>query len=375
MDLAKAFDTVSVPILVKKLELVGIRDNALRLLQDYLTGRTQRTKVGDVISDEETITYGVPQGSVLGPSLFLVYVNDLCNLNLDHGSIFSYADDTALIFVGKDWEQVRNYAEKGLRVVTSWLQDNLLSLNVEKTKYITFTNSRVDAPNLNIRTHANCSTSICNCPVLERVRNIRYLGVTLDSKMTWKPHIHTLSSRVRKLIYIFKHLREVADRKLIFDVYNALCRSILTYCNTSWGGASGNHMLTLERAQRAVLKVATYKPFRFPTTELYNDCRVLTVRQLFVAKLLFVQHRQTYLLDRNRLDRQRRKDNIFKRLKCNTKLAQRHQEFLGPFLYNNTSKILKNLMFLSHRDAKSTVDSWLHNLSYAQTEQLLKVTV
>ncbi|XP_052746931.1 uncharacterized protein LOC112051825 [Bicyclus anynana] len=129
LDLKKAFDTVSVPILLHKLESIGMRDTTLSLFQSYLSGRTQMVKIDKYISNELNINYGVPQGSVLGPTLFLVYINELCNLKIRNGHIFSYADDTAIVFTDNSWEDVRYHAEKGLRNIARWLNSNLLTLN------------------------------------------------------------------------------------------------------------------------------------------------------------------------------------------------------------------------------------------------------
>ena len=117
---------------------MGVRGLFLQLLFDYLMLRTQRVRVdSDCYSLEESNTeYGVPQGSVLGPTLFLIYINDLTETILLNGKIVSYADDTALLFHGKSWEEVIKLAFKGLYKVTKWLDNNLLTLNTNKTNYI-----------------------------------------------------------------------------------------------------------------------------------------------------------------------------------------------------------------------------------------------
>lgn len=146
LDLAKAFDTVSVKILLKKLELIGIRGLPLKLFASFLTDRRQTVKVADHISHPLPVTCGVPQGSVLGPSLFLIYINELCQLKPLNGKIISYADDTALVFRGQTWAEARSYAEQGLKLAASWLNKNLLTLNTQKSKYITFSINKSTQP-------------------------------------------------------------------------------------------------------------------------------------------------------------------------------------------------------------------------------------
>ncbi|CAG9121615.1 unnamed protein product [Plutella xylostella] len=117
LDLAKAFDTVSIPILLSKMENIGIRGQSLEIFSDYLTNRTQRVKIGNLTSSDLPVTFGVPQGSVLGPSLFLIYINELCLHTPVNGRIFSFADDTALVYEGETWMEARNNAETGLQKV------------------------------------------------------------------------------------------------------------------------------------------------------------------------------------------------------------------------------------------------------------------
>lgn len=165
----------------------------------------------------------------------------------------------------------------------------------------------------------------------------------------------------------------MADRALIIGVYEALCKSLLTYCITSWGGACGTHMLRLERAQRALLKVATCRPITFPTTDLYRDCEVLTVRQLYIQYLIVAQCKLITPKEKANVIMRRRKDRVFTLPKCNTKLAKQQQPFLGPFIFNIACKTLANLVPLTARDVKREVNKWLKSLNYDETENILKV--
>ena len=293
-DLTKAFDTVSIPNLLCKLESLGIRGIQLKLLADYLSNRSQCVKINDTISEDKLIeSFGVPQGSILGPTLFLIYINDLCNLKLENGKVISYADDTALVFSGDSRKEAYEYAQKGFNTVNNWFQANLLTLNTSKTKLVNFCMRRTNEQDYQlIKAHycMNQTRNPCNCPQIHSTNSIKYLGVVLDETLCFEEHISTLVARVRKLMFVFKKIRYIADSVLIIQIYQALCQSIIQYGITSYGGAPKTLLISLERAQRAILKVATRRPFLFPTQLLYKSCNVLTVRQLFIMYIILKQH-------------------------------------------------------------------------------------
>lgn len=376
LDLAKAFDTVSIPKLIQKLEMMGVRGVILKLFKDYLTNRTQRIKIGSYCSSDAPITFGVPQGSVLGPSLFLVYINDICNTKFEQGKVFTFADDTALIFCANSWEEAKANAEMGLGTVIHHLNNSLLTLNVQKTKFITFAMTCRTIPkdtDISIRAHKCDNIDLCNpvcdCGVLERTKTIKYLGVLLDERLSWKPHINALCGRVRRLIHIMKKLRPVADFALLRNTYYALAQSLLQYCITSWGGSPLTSMLLLERAQRAVLKVMLFKPYFFATSELYSLCGVLTVRQLFIKATVLRQHlNQPYTPNL----RKRRKDRVCTIKSHRTTFMQRSTCFLGPYLYNKINKEI-DLFPLNYSKCKFKLNTWLQKLTYKDTEALISI--
>lgn len=375
LDLAKAFDTISCTLLLHKLETLGIRGAQLRLFSDYLSNRHQCVKIGQYTSsDLKNSGFGIPQGSILGPTLFLIYINGLCNLPLQNGIIMSYADDTALLFSAKSRVEVYENAQNGFNMVSDWLHNNLLTLNADKTRYILFTmkNTIIPLTNLNIYAH-NCrryADTACSCPTLAKADHLKYLGVTIDSNLNFRKHIDLLCTRVRKLIYVFKNLRNIADYKLIKQVYLALCQSILTYCITSWGGAAKTILLPLERAQRAILKVATFRPFRFPTHQLYMACNVLTVRQLFILSIVLHQH--TSLPFDSAPSDKRRKDLVCTKSQTKHAFANRFYVFLGPFLYNRLNKVL-SLYRVSYKKCSIMLSEYLAILNYTDTEKLLEI--
>lgn len=285
-----------------------------------------------------------------------------------------YADNTVLLFHHSSWEQLRVIKETGLALVTSWLENNLLSLNTLKTKYLCFRKTNASKPPINYKIVAHTfpcnrsatSNALCNCNILEIEESIKYLGIVIDSKLTWGSHIEMVSNRIRKLIYVFKQLRLVANHNLLIQTYKALAECVIGYCISSWGAAAKSYMIKLERAQRVLIKVAMSLPFRYPTIDLYNRCSLLSVRKLYIFECLKIYHKKTIP------DLPVRKTRINK---CPTPhikstYARRHYNFTAPSLYNHLNKKIGNTKQLTAYKFKQVIKNWLGNLDYEETEKL-----
>jgi len=184
MDLSKAFDTINIDIMLNKLDHYGIRGLANEWFRSYLTGRTQFVQINSSKSDSLLeIKHGVPQGSILGPLLFSLYINDFVNC-LCYGEAIMFADDTTLIFKEKDIQSLKEQINHDLSSAADWLAENKLSLNVKKTNYMFFDLARKSSNLDNI--------SIKSEPV-ERVKTQKFLAVIFDEKMSWKDHLIILS--------------------------------------------------------------------------------------------------------------------------------------------------------------------------------------
>lgn len=374
LDLAKAFDTVSIPILLKKLFKVGIRGVASGWFKSYLWNRRQCVKVGDDFSGTQTIDFGVPQGSILGPTLFNLYINDIHDMQFDNAEIVCYADDTAILFHGSNWERTLEHAELGMAGISGWLQKNLLTLNTKKTVYLCFHKTAASAPvsQLNLKLHkVSCDKIACNCESLARSKTIKYLGVILDENLSFKCHLAALSARVRKVIGIMKNLRDVACPDILMSVYFALCQSLLNYCITCWGSAATTFIILAERAQRSVLKVMMKKPLRYPTVDVFKDSGVLSVRQLFIFKMSLSVHRSVLAApDYDKTIKKRSQKLTFPQI--NTSFGQRFGPFIRVHVYNAMDKHC-NLRKKTVYEAKKSIYSFLTTLSYKETENLLKI--
>ena len=193
LDLQKAFDTVNHDILLYKLHNYGIRGVVHQWFESYLTNRHQFTSIGDTCSYTGHITMGVPQGSVLGPLLFLLYINDICSA-VPGAKVKLFADDTNLFLYEKDLLSLYAKANASLEYLSKWFIANRLSLSVEKTCYTVFGAKHLDLQNLELKIDNKTIHLVASC---------KYLGVIIDSNLTWQEHIDHLYKKLIKFTSIF----------------------------------------------------------------------------------------------------------------------------------------------------------------------------
>lgn len=289
IDLAKAFDTIDRKKLFKKLENLGINNNSLEWFKSYLTDRSQIVSIREQESDVEEVKYGVVQGSTLGPLLFLTYINNLTKIGIS-GKILLFADDTAIIFKGENWQDVFNTANQDLKKIKNWFDQNTLTMNVTKTKCLPIALRQSSEPpkELKLKLHT-CDREIrvdCDCQEIERVVEYKYLGIICDNRLKWDKHILYIRGRLRKLVYPFKQMQPILSTKEIKTVYFAQAQSILQYGIIAWGGAFKTHLDKVTIAQKALLKIGFGKARQYSSDELYKETKVLTARQLFIKTLV-----------------------------------------------------------------------------------------
>lgn len=345
LDLAKAFDTVNHKILLDKLKRIGISDTVLQLFHSYLTDRTQCVKINSTYSRPQKTVCGVPQGSILGPLLFLIYINDLCNLQ-NCGQITTFADDTVLIFYAKSWDEVFKMAENGFRIVKNWLDAHILTLNTDKTKFLTFRISNKLLPShQSLKLHScNPLLSPCTCPSISRVDSIKYLGIQIDDLLKWKVHVINLTTKLRKLVYFFKIVRDILNRKQLKQVYCALIQSSLEYGIISWGSASNTCLEPLEKIQKLILKVILKVPLRTSTDFIFKTLNVLNLKKLYSKNILLHQFKNTHMYEERISTRALRESHVksFNIPVCQTSYGQRSFKYNATKLFNSLPINIRN---------------------------------
>ena len=226
IDLKKAFDTVNHSILLKKLDHYGVRGVPLQWFDSYLSDRKQYVSVNGSTSDELTITHGVPQGSVLGPLLFLLFINDLPSVSKVL-MFYLFADDTNIYFESDDLVHMQKLVNRELRKVRKWLEANRLALNIDKTYFIIF-----HSPQHKLTDHV--VLKIGNKKIKQE-SYVRFLGVLLNSNLSWNFHLSELSKKLARTAGLFYKIRHYAQTDTLTLLYHGIFEPFLLYGLSVWG--------------------------------------------------------------------------------------------------------------------------------------------
>lgn len=292
IDLAKAFDTIPHKILLHKLNECGIRGQLNKLLENYLSDRTQVLTLNNTTSIRKSTNFGLPQGTVLSPILFIIYVNDLLHLNIPKGTILSFADDTALVFSGETWDEVHKNATQGLQIVHSWFKNHILTLNLKKTNYMTFSPTETGNPppefQIKLHTHIvnNNEQVNCSCQSITKVKSTKYLGIMLDDHLKWNVHVQYLISKLKYLTHIFYKINKIKDLRVIRTIYSAYAHSLFQYGIEIWGGSYDTHFNQIFILQKHLIRAALGRPRLYPSARVFEELEVPTLRQIYVKKII-----------------------------------------------------------------------------------------
>ena len=352
IDLKKAFDTIDHNIIIRKLSNYGVDQKALRWFQSYLSDRIQKSSVNGHLSTASPITCGVPQGSIIGPLLFLVYINDLPNC-LEKASPRMYADDTSINLAAANVSDLENKINRELINLNRWLKANKLSLNIAKTEFMIIGSRQ--------RIQTNCCNHQFNIQLesknIENVDHTRSLGIFIDKNLSWKKHITETSKKIASAIGALKQTRKFICQKTAQKIYAALIEPQFDYCSTVWDGISKKLSDKLQKLQNRAARVITRSTYETSATVLLDKLgweqlqtrrkkqKVVTVFKA-IHKLtpvylqnLFTPRSTEYFI--------RDLENKLYLAKPRTEYLKRSFSYSGALLWNDLPKEMRNLSTLS----------------------------
>ena len=339
LDLKKAFDTVDHGILIKKLEFYGIKNNTLRWFTSYLSDRKQICKVGMSVSNSENITTGVPQGSNLGPLLFLLYINDLPRC-LDSSVPALFADDTNLTVSGVTATEIQDNLEIELNKVHMWLLANKLTLNAKKNEFMLIGSrqrlSQITAdPILSIGSES-----------IKRVSSTKTLGVTVDECITWKDHIDEVAKKAAKGIGILRRSKGFLDKDTLKTIYSAFVLPHFDYCALVWHNCSKAFQNKLQKLQNKAGRIITGDGYEIASDIVRNKLcwDTLEERREKQLETLMIQIikgnsidylREFFIFCSNQTYQLRSNNNVLRLPKPNTNALMRSFAYKGAAAWNN----------------------------------------
>ena len=333
LDFAKAFDTVNHEIFLKKLEFYGIRGTPLLWFKTYLEKRQQCTEIGNSLSDMDDITCGVPQGSILGPLLFLLYINDIV-LSSNILKFYLFADDTTIFYSTKVNAETEQILNNELNKVHNWLNCNKLSLNISKSCFLKFSQ---------VKEKFKVKPKMAKKPI-EQKKVAKYLGILVDENLNWKAHIDSINIKMRKGLGMINKVKDLVTTATLKTLYYSFIYPYLDNNLINWSSAPISYLKCLTNTNKKAIKTI-HRNHLNQGTSPYKQLEILPLDSL----IKFRRGQFMWKVENNILPKttcswfQQNKADIYMRMNLSkyllpnprTELAKRHNSFSAVKLWNN----------------------------------------
>ena len=290
LDLSKAFDTIDHDLLIRKTMDMKFDAQVVHWIKSYLQDRSQQTKFTNYISKKETVQAGVPQGSILGPILFILFTHDLHrNINSPHTHVFSYADDTQLVTAGRNYNEVKQNLEEAIRKAKEWYKTNLLHINAGKTEILVIGKPK------KLQHLGKLSNIIINegeeRKEIEVKENIKILGIYIDNHLSWSKQINDVKRKAycatKNILRIKDLLPTQAKRKL----YDSMITPHFNYCDTLWDGCLKSKSTELQKIQNLAVKAISNSRTQTSSSKILKELRLLPLSEKREVHMAVMAHK------------------------------------------------------------------------------------
>lgn len=279
IDLKSAFDTIPHTLLLNKLDRYGFRGVTNALLKNYIKDREYYVDIGGTHSEAlvNTNPFSVAQGSNLGPLLFLLYINDIFSVKL-HGKLILFADDACIAYVDSNIDNLKQKMQNDIDNIAKWLIENKLTINAKKTKSMIISQRKSIASN-------NLNLKIGNIDIVEQVQSYRYLGLTLQSNLSWNEHVSSISKKISGLCGVIRRLGNRVNSRTLLSIYYACVHSHLSYLSEIWGPSlNSREYRSLQILQNKVIRKIFYRDYStgaMHTLEIFEKYKIPSFKQIF----------------------------------------------------------------------------------------------
>lgn len=288
IDLQKAFDTVKRNRLISKLWHIGVRGDEYKWFVSYLTNRKQYMEIDGIRSELRLVMEGVPQGGNLASTLFLIFINDITEIQLN-GSLYLYADDIALLYDGNDSNVMQNKIDEDMEKLKKWMDLQQLTINTKKTKYMLITNLHNFRLNVKYKNEA-----------IEKVENFKYLGIHIDSKLNWKNHIDYVAKKTSIMAGLLKRISRACPSNLFKSIYYSLFHSHIMYGIIVWSCAGKVKMKRLQIIQNRAIRNLYGYPIHTNTHTIHTENNLLQIRDIvIISQITHIYNIKNHLIHSN----------------------------------------------------------------------------